>query len=725
MVRFFWQFFILFFWLDTAAQLSQGGVPLEVPFLKNRGIPQIIMPSVNNHLLRQESEELQQQDERLKPFRFAYTFNLIISPDNNGIWINNVQGFDVWKVKIISPGAYSLNLIFDDFILPDGARLFLFNEQYGHSLGAFTSLNNKKSGRFAISPVAGDELTVQYEIPAGTDRNNHFVITAVNHDFVDILKLSERRPLGITAGSCNVDVNCGLRGTMYDLRDAVCRIIVNGREICSGVLVNNTGEHERPFILSAAHCYDKPEYAEVSVFTFNYESPYCAPLDGDPRNSITGAVMKAFDDSLDFSLVELSFLPPPEFMPYFAGWDRSSVLPDSTVSIHHPQGDIKKKSVDRNPPVISNFISGYTPQGFLRVLKWEEGVTENGSSGGPLFNSAGSVIGTLTGGSATCHNPVNDYFSRFSRAWEYKSDSSGQLKYWLDPQNLNVLRLQGKRIYTDNNVCMNFTNLEDFDKHASIILTDGSVNAGYWGGTNSLGITEFTERFSIPGNEILNGVSIGVGILSQINPTGNSNISVKVYNGNDKPEVLIHTETVQLKKLIANAMNYIGFSRGVLPADTFFVGFELSNFQPEEKFAVYQSLRTSEKENYFWFKKNGWWYDYKKENGGLNSISNVFELSVCNVEGFVTDTPLVKKPTEALIYPNPTSSVFTLETGLDFMPDNVKVYNLLGHEVKSKMVDYNGRKIKIDLSGNIPGVYFVKYETIQGIMSKKVTYMPR
>jgi lysyl endopeptidase len=124
-----------------------------------------------------------------------------------------------------------------------------------------------------------------------------------------------------------VDINCSTNDVWHDTRDAVCRIIVDGREICSGVLVNNTAENERPFILSAAHCYDRPEYAETSVFTFNYESPYCGPLDGDPSNSVAGAVMKAFSDSLDFSLVELSLVPPPDYRPFFSDGTEAEIFP--------------------------------------------------------------------------------------------------------------------------------------------------------------------------------------------------------------------------------------------------------------------------------------------------------------------------------------------------------------------------------------------------------------
>jgi len=707
----------------AAGQVSQGGMPLEIPLLKSRGIPEIIMPAINNNALRQQYEDDRQSDIRLKPFRFAHGFEVNISPDKDGLWTRNVNGHDVWRVKIKSTSALSLNLIFDNFSLPAGARLFVVSEMEQRYLGAFTAANNKKSGKFAVAPLEGDELTVQYEVPTGTEING-FIITKVNHDYMGILKFSERRPLGKVAGSCNVDINCNWNDTWKEVADAVCRIIIDGREICSGVLVNNTAENERPFILSAAHCYDRPEYAETSVFTFNYESPYCGPLDGDASNSVTGAVMKAFSDSLDFSLVELSMVPPPEYRPFFSGWDRSGNLPDSSKCIHHPQGDIKKISTDYHPPVITDFLSDYTPFGFLKVVRWDVGVTEQGSSGAPLFNPSGHVIGTLTGGSATCHNPVNDYFSRFHRAWDYKADSSGQLKYWLDPLNTSNLSLEGKRYFVGENFCMSFTNLENFDEHQNVLLEEGGQEAGYWGGTNELNITEFAERFSIPGDEQLYGVSLGVGLIRLASPSGNSEITIKVFNGKNAPEALIFSQKVTIKSLEANAMNFIPFDRIVEPSDTFFVGFELSNLHPQDVFVVYQSLRQPGRENFFWFQQDNLWYDFQQANSDGYSLTNVFELVACNVNESSPERPLVDEPMESVIYPNPTQGIFTFEAGQEIIPDDIKVYNIIGKEVNVKRYQHQEKKIQIDLSGNSPGVYFVRFNSKLGKLSGKLIYSP-
>ncbi len=716
---------ILFMVEYAAGQISQGGKPLEVPALKSRGIPEIVMPAVINHKLKLHYEEQQKQALQLKPFQFAHGFEVNLSPENDGFWMRNINGFDVWRIKIKSVGAYSLNLIFDNFFLPEGSRLFLFNEDQTYVLGAFTPANNKEWGKFAVSPVPGEVLTVQYEVPAGKNKYGGFIISEVNHDFMNILKFDERNPLGEIPGSCNVDINCDIAERWYDVRDATCRIIVNGKEVCSGTLMNNTAENERPYILSAAHCFDRPEYAETSVFTFNYESPYCAPLEGDPANSVSGAEMKAFSESLDFTLVEMSSIPPPDFRPYYAGWDWSGNLPDSSISIHHPQGHIKKIAMDFHPPVISDFSSDYTKFGFLRVIRWEEGVTEHGSSGGALFEPTGKVIGTLTGGLATCFNPENDYFARMDMAWEYASDSSRQLKYWLDPLDSKKLSHPGKRFYAGEEFCMAFTNLEDTDEHENVVLYEGAREAGYWGGSNTLNITEFAERFFVPGDEQLYGISLGVGLIELSNPLSTSEITIKIYSGRFSPESVIYSQKVLINSLVADAMNFIGFDRIVEPTDTFFVGFELSKLQPEEEFVVYQSLRQPEKENFFWFKQNNTWFDFQNTNSDGHSMSNVMELLACNVNEPAPKKQLVNKPGESVVYPNPVQGIFTFEAGQIIIPENIRVFNLIGKEVRVRKFNLQGKKIQLDLSGNNPGVYFVRFNAAAGTISQKVVYIPR
>lgn len=710
------------------AQISQGGTPLKTAALKSSGTKVVEMPPIQNFLTLEMNSEQQESKSMLKPFQFAYPFDVNLSPDNSGEWFRGENDFYIWKLTIRSKGAKSLNLIFDEFKIPESSRLFVFNEKENHVLGAFTQINNKPSGKFAVSPVLGDEITVQFEVPEKFVKDKFFRIVNVNHDYIGILKSDGRRPLGKTAGDCNIEVNCDEWDNWDEQKNSVCRFIVNGKEVCTGVLVNNTAENQKPYILSAAHCYDKWSFPEVTIYTFNYESPFCEPLDGDPSNSISGAIMKAQSDSLDFALVELSLVPPPGFRPYYAGWNRSSNIPASTVSIHHPQGDIKKISIDNNPPIISSFgepryaDKDYINKGFLRINKWELGTTESGSSGAPLFDTDKNVIGTLTGGEATCKSPVYDYYERFSNAWDYKSDSAKQLKYWLDPLKTGAEVLNGVQFNEGKNLCAAFSNLTNNDKYEMVPINGTNGFSGYWGGSNNLGITEFMEHFSVKGNEILSGISIGVGKFKSIIKSSESEILIKVYTGNRFPEKLIYSQLERTDVLAVNAMNFIGFNEPVEPNADFFIGFELKNIQPMDSFVVYQSVRASSDVNTFFYRQNNTWFDFKDKTG--KSMANVFEVVACNIDDFGTDTPIVDNPLDIKVFPNPSNSKVTVETNQEITENKIEVFNILGQEIQLKTTKINDKKVELDLTGNIPGVYFIRMSVGEKIVSRKISFVP-
>lgn len=724
--RFIWLFTagFLLFYIDSMSQISQGGTPMQTVELKSSHNLVVEMPPFDKFLVAEIETENPAFENQLKPFQFAYPFEVNLTPENSGQWLQGENGFLVWKLTIRSVGAKSLNLIFEDFELQERERLFIYNMKENHILGAFTSINNLPHKKFAVLPVLGDEITVQYEIPEEDFNNKHFKISRVNHDYVGILKTGSRRPLDKTAGTCNIDINCDDWKSWDEVKNSVCRVFVNGKEVCTGVLINNTAVNKKPYVLSQAHCYDRKDYPQTTVYTFNYESPFCAPLDGDPSNSISGAVMKAQHDSLDFALVELSMVPPPNFRSYYAGWDRAVEMPTSSVSITHPWGDIKKVAFDNDSPVISNFENLYTKSGFLKILRWEGGVTEAGSSGGPLFNPNKRVIGTLTGGQAACGNPVNDYFARFNMAWDYRADSTKQLKYWLDPLKSGTQMLEGKQFYSGKDLCGAFTNLGDDDKYSMIPVINANKFAGYWGGSNNIGITEIMERFSIEGNEILSGVSFGVGKFKSKVTSSNSEITLKVYNGNQKPEELIYSKVIKTSELAQDAMNFIGFSQEVKPKSTFFVGFALTNIQPLDSFAVYQSLRAAGRENSFYLKQNGAWFDFTETNPEKKAIANIFELVACNLDDFGTDTPMVDNPQDMLVFPNPSNSKVTVEAGQDIADNQIAVFNLLGQKIEVKITRIAERKVDVDLTGNVPGVYFVRFDMGNEIISRKISFIP-
>ena len=59
---------------------------------------------------------------------FGYENITNYSLENSGTWRTTEDGDRVWKIKFSSPGALSMNVIFNDFFIPNGASVHLYNK---------------------------------------------------------------------------------------------------------------------------------------------------------------------------------------------------------------------------------------------------------------------------------------------------------------------------------------------------------------------------------------------------------------------------------------------------------------------------------------------------------------------------------------------------------------------------------------------------------------------
>ncbi len=104
------------------------------------------------------------------PPRFGYAFEVNLGLDNAGTWTILPNGHRLWRLRIVAPGAYSINLLYDEFNLPPGAKFFIYNEDRSIVLGAFTSRNNKDHGKFSTGPVQGSISILEYYEPTYVEK---------------------------------------------------------------------------------------------------------------------------------------------------------------------------------------------------------------------------------------------------------------------------------------------------------------------------------------------------------------------------------------------------------------------------------------------------------------------------------------------------------------------------------------------------------------------------
>lgn len=347
----------------------------------------------------------------------------------------------IWRLKLGSRDALNLSVTLGQIQLPDTAQLRLYDSAGLLWHGPYDGAELNRRGRFWSPIIPGEVLLLELSVPRAERDAAGFIVEGLHHGFADL-------DPGAKAGSCNIDTACPESDSWNEAVRATARITLGGRRICSAVLLNNTREDGAPLLLTASHCgvgVTNEFPAESVVVYWNYASSRCGGnRDGSLRQNQSGAQLLASGSRADWTLLRLLSPPQNSFQVYFAGWDASGATPFSGVSVHHPSGDEKSISffTDRANPRTAN-VDGNSVQSW--EVFWSRGVTEPGSSGAGLFNSASRVVGQLSGGNSSCSNTGGaDVYGRLDIAWQESSASSGQLKAWLDPDNSGLTRFDGR-----------------------------------------------------------------------------------------------------------------------------------------------------------------------------------------------------------------------------------------------------------------------------------------
>lgn len=412
------------------AQVQDLGGPLswKYDFGSFKNIPLIEMPPFD--LASIQEEDVVNDAAKDRPWRFGYSFESSITPANAGEWIDVKQG-RIWRVAVSSPGALTLNLLLEDFNLPQGAQLYLFDEQKTNRVGAYTAANNRPDGLLGTELVHGETMIIEYFEPHAVQGQGTFKIVNVIHGYRSVGIIQDQLIKALnSSGDCNIDVHCPLGIGWENQIRSVAMIVVSGSGICSGALINNSCNDGSPYFLTANHCLGGS--TGNWAFRFNWASPPgtedCATVansvdPGPPYDqTANGATVLVNGTQADHALLNIDNLTIADAQAwelFYAGWnnDDTDGLITQATGIHHPSADVMKICREDNSPHHDN-TSGAA---VWWIDQWEQGVTEPGSSGSPLFDQNGRIIGQLYGGAAACSGIVNngtyDYYGRLGVSW--------------------------------------------------------------------------------------------------------------------------------------------------------------------------------------------------------------------------------------------------------------------------------------------------------------------
>jgi lysyl endopeptidase len=427
------------------SQQGSGGLPASFSFDFYPQYPIFTFQEPDLNLLR--SQDSLTDGKGIAPWRFGFVNPCDLNVNNSGKWHDLPNGGKLWLLQVECENALTVNLTFQNSIIPEGNELFIYNANRDFILGKFTEKHLYMQA-LGSELIPGSEAIIEYYVaPENINHLGHIEISSVTHGY----RTSDEynRAFG-SSGSCNMNVNCPDGAPFENQRNSVVMLVAGSNGFCTGSLINNTANDGKPYVLTARHCGTNPT---TWTFRFNWQAANCNNPSSSPGfQSLSGAVLRAASTSntFDMCLVEITGgleneTIPESYNPFFAGWDNSGVVPNSTFCIHHPSGDIKKIAFDDNAAATQQAMGSTVPESTWRV-SWDRGTTtEPGSSGSALFDSNGRIIGQLWGGGASCTNlEAPDYYGRVSMSWNPPgSSSSQQLKHWLDPLGTDVLFING------------------------------------------------------------------------------------------------------------------------------------------------------------------------------------------------------------------------------------------------------------------------------------------
>jgi hypothetical protein len=729
--------------------IYESGTPVSWKVFKSATaqLPVETLPSFD--LATLIAEDAVNDVEKMGPWRFGKAFETSYNTENSGIWHELENGEQFWRLAIRSKDALSMNVIFDEYILVPGDQVFIYSEDRSDVIGPFTHQNNKDWKGLATLPVSGETIIIELiRTNADSDKKSKLSIGQVTHGYRDIFGYAKgiyEKGLG-DSGPCNNNVICAEGDPWRCEISSVAIIIVGGSGACTGSVLNNHLQDERPLFLSANHCGTN---VTNWVFRFNWDSPTCTPTANGPTNqTVSGAALLANSGGSDFSLMELSSPIPASYNVYYSGWDATGNFPTNQTGIHHPSGDVKKISFDTDAAVHGTMAGAPCWQ----ILTWEDGTTEPGSSGSGLWDQDHHLIGQLFGGTASCGNNIDDFYGRLDISWDGGGSPTSRLKDHLDPNTTGVKLLDGlgtgscagiiydydASISSINGIDASYCNASSITptvtlkNSGNVTLTSVDINYDFnsgattgtipWTGSLAYGATEVV---TLPNFTLSSGANTLTVTSDQ--PNGNSDMSVSNDSKTSNFSVIMNGVMVSIDIIIDDYGSETTWEINDGAGNILYTGGPYSDGNDGTLESTVVCLGMDECYNFVIYDSYGdgiccsygngsYTVSY---NGSVYASGGTFNDE--ETTNFCVTLGLIENDLSGVrLYPNPTTGVITVDLSkTELINASLKVTNTLGKIVAQRQI--SKAISQIDLSKEANGLYLVEIVTEGGKLVHKLT----
>jgi len=713
---FFIILFIIIFGFRSFSQINQGGVPpsIEYNIIDETEKINLIKPNMN---IVHEEDIIRETTDPNAPQRMGISVKVNKTMSEIGTW-TDIEGLgSIWRLEIKVEDAVALGVYYNEFYIPQGGKLFLYNKDRSYLIGAYTNINNPEESLFATEFIPGDVVILEYFKPLNVKEDAIISISNVAYAY-RLIDFSFNK--NTNSWYCMINVACQEGDNWEDQSKGIARmsIRIGGSYYwCSGSLINNTNNDRTPYFLSAAHCGEGSTSSDRLqwVFYFNFQSSSCSGSSSG-YNSITGCQLKAKDQSYadsgsDFDLMKFNSSIPNSYDVYYNGWNRTNSTDNagSGVGIHHPAGDIKKISTYLTPLVSSTFWNGLHSHWRLTWAETINGksIMQGGSSGSPVFDSNGLIMGDLTGGYASnsCENPSPAYYGKIWYSWDKNgTTNSTMLKPWLDPGDTGIEKLSGVswEIIPPN---------ANFDAVSTNITQGDTV---YFSDLSGPGILEWSWTFE--GGEPSTSDLMNPNVFYA--DTGYFNVSLTVTNA-DGTDTEIKSDFVYVEQMQLPITDFEANKTSVSPGGVVsFTDLTLNN--PDQWSWSFDggSPSTSTYQNPTVRFNTPGIYNISlvtSNLGGSDSLLKEDYIHVAIVD--IGENMSDKKPS---IYPNPSNGLFTIEFNNVFISDvEIEIKTASGKSIQVHKKINASESFSVDMNDSPNGIYLINiYDGTSNITQK-------
>jgi hypothetical protein len=337
--------------------------------------------------------------------------------DSPGSWHSTGDGGHYWTLTIESPAAKAIRVHLENLTIPDGGHVLVYNRNnVAEIYGPYRQADLYGGSDLWTASVFGSVVTLEYYVPPGVEAAavSRLLVTEISHLYVDLATLFSPR-----VGTCHNDITCngGWSGDGNGVA-GLGTIGVAGVLWCSGSLLNDLDNDTFVgYFLTANHCLSgnssdlgTQAQANTTEYYWRYQTPTCNGTAPNPANvprTATGADLisrQTRNAGNDHAFLRIRGALPGGLT--LAGWDTAAFSNgNGTTGIHHPDGSFKRISFGSISGSSTNYWN----------TTWTSGVTEPGSSGSPIFDSAHRIRGQLFGGASSCTNQSGvDTYGRFN-----------------------------------------------------------------------------------------------------------------------------------------------------------------------------------------------------------------------------------------------------------------------------------------------------------------------